>query len=333
VRRTFPAPAGRPAGSGAAGSADGPLCVSRAARRVFAGESAAALHPDLRGFLADLARPYGLTLRDDLLARGSGQSYGEMAADLMGTAVPADQPVDLIVLAFAVPDVWPERATASYLSHACPGDPVAFALCDQGTAAAFTGLRLAREYARGGGCRRVLLLVVEQAALHYEPAGPVAPVARHAAVALLCDDTGTARLHTVRQHAGVTPAEVADLLTAGVADLSAGQEVTLVIGHDLACLAGVGPGQAPGDGPRASAGRVRIAPGAQVRIAPAGQPSTGVWWELAGGLPAWTAEGRRVLLAEYDQSLRYLCLSALDAGAAPPRRQPPAARRQRHAAL
>jgi len=341
------------------------LRVSRAERRVFDGTSDAALHPDLGVFLADLVRPYGFTLRDDLLARGSGHSYGEMGEALLGAVLPTGQPVDLIVLAFAMPDIWPERATASYLSHLCPGDPMAFAICDQGTAAAFTGLRLAREYARTDGCRRALLLIVEQAALHYQPAlphqlvqshQPVQPhqtvphhqtaspyqialphqavlphrlslphpptqpyrptqpyqppvavdiPARHAAVALLCDESGAARLDTVRQHAGVGLAQVATLLSAELADLAAGRtDVTLVIGRDLACL---GADTTVVD---------------EVRVAPAGQPSTAVWWELAGGLPTWTAQGRLVLLAEYDQALRYLCVSAIDAGATPQPSQP-----------
>jgi hypothetical protein len=96
--------------------------------------------------------------------------------------------------------------------------------------------------------------------------------------------------------------------------------VTLIAGHDLACLAGLGAGSPHGEALRAIVG--------PVRVAPAGQPSTGVWWELAGGLPTWTAEGRRVLLAEYDPALGYLCLSAIDAGAGPPQRRPQVAARQ-----
>jgi hypothetical protein len=309
--------AGPPAAAGAADSGDGPLCVSRAERRSFDGPSAAALHKDLPGFLADLVRPYGLELRGDLLASGAGQSYGEMAGPLVAATTDDSRPVDLLILAFTMPDVWPERATASYLSHLCPGDPMAFAICDQGAAAAFTGLRLAREYARTAGCRRALLLIVEQAVLHYQPAEPVPLPARHAAVALLCEAAGPGRLGTVRQHAGVTPAAAGPLLAAELASLSTGDaDVTLVIGHDLARLAGYRAGEVPAAGPPvlSQAGRT------EVRIAPAGQPGTGVWWELAGGLAAWAAGRRRVLLAEYDPALRYLCVSAVDTGAGPPRR-------------
>ena len=55
------------------------------------------------------------------------------------------RPVDVVILAFAVPDVRAGRTTATYRGAACPGDPLAFAVCDQGPAAAFTALRLAAD--------------------------------------------------------------------------------------------------------------------------------------------------------------------------------------------
>src|SRR2546429_4526707 len=76
-----------------------------------------------------------------------------MAETVMGMAIAPDDAVDLVVLAYAIPDITPGRATAAYLSHICPGNRLAFAVCDQGVAAAFTGLRLIREYARTGGGR------------------------------------------------------------------------------------------------------------------------------------------------------------------------------------
>jgi hypothetical protein len=47
------------------------------------------------------------------------------------------------VLAFSPHDVQPGRQTAAYLSAVNPGAPMAFAVCDQGSAAAFSGLRVA----------------------------------------------------------------------------------------------------------------------------------------------------------------------------------------------
>lgn len=301
---------GRPGRSTARGNtADGgPLRFTRVVSRVFDGRSETSLDPDLRVFVSDLVRPYGLALREDLLQQGSGHSYGEMAEELLRATVPADQPVDLLVLAFAVPDVRPGRSTALYLSDLCPGDPLAFAVCDQGAAAAFTALRLARDYTRTGGCRRALVLVVEQAALHYEPAprpGTGAPVPdRHTAVALLCERTGPAELTALRQHTDVDPGALPALLTAELTDLAAGRaEVVLILG--------------PGLGPGLRAADLDTSMAAEVLLAPAGRPYTGLWSELADGLAGWSSAGRLVLLAEYDPALRYLCVSAMDTATAP----------------
>src|SRR4029077_3226752 len=115
-----------------------------------------------------------------------GQSYGDMAAELIGSAVRADEPVDLLVLAFSIHDLRPGRPGAAYLSHVTPGAPMAFAICDQGSAAAFSGLRIAGEYASSAGIQRALLIVVEQAALPYDC--PVPVPAQHRGVAMLYAD-------------------------------------------------------------------------------------------------------------------------------------------------
>jgi 4-hydroxymandelate oxidase len=295
---TGPAHSGDVAGEG--------LAVSRAERLAFDGASDLARNPDhhalLGVYLADLLRPYGIPFEAGILHQGRGQSYGEMAEAVLNRAVGPDLAVDLLVLAFAVPDLTPGRATAAYLSHVCPGNRLAFAICDQGVAAAFTGLRLIQEYIGTGGCRRGLLVVVEQADLLYEPPAPAAVPSTHAAVALLCGEPEsrsagpgwTARLAAVRLHPDVPPARVDGLLATEVAALAAGRaNVTLVLGAaDL---------KPPDLG--------------RVRVAPAGQPYTGVWWELAGELAETTAD-RRVVLADYDPALRYLCLSAIDVSAA-----------------
>jgi len=242
-----------------------------------------------------MLRPYGLPLAEDGLTQG--QSYGEMAGALIAEDVAADGPVDLLVFAFAVPDVAPWRATACHLSHLCPGQPFAFAVCDQGVTAPFTALRLIREYTSSAGCRRALLVVAEQAAMPYQPAVPAATPARHTVVTLLCDQSGPGRLETVRLHASVAPAEAGRLLASTVADLPAANDLTTVVGASLA--AGTLSAGLPG----------------QVIVASAEQPCTGVWWEVAGRLPAWAApagRGRRILLADYDPLLGHLCLAAIE---------------------
>jgi 4-hydroxymandelate oxidase len=246
-------------------------------RRLFDGSARFTGDPghraELHRYLADLGQPYGLGPPDG----AGGHSYGEMAEVLIGELTADGRPVDVLVLAFAVPDVRPGRATATYLSHICPGNPLAFAVCDQGAAAAFTGLRLAGEYLRTGGCRRALLVIVEQAGLAYPPVSPAPVPARHAAVALLLGDSGPP-VTAVRQHPNVPPAEVPARLAAELATVDTAG-ATLVLGAELAGYRHDGA----------------------VRVAPAGQPMTGVWWELA-------EVAAPVVLADYDGG--QLCLVA-----------------------
>ncbi|HEX9335826.1 MAG TPA: hypothetical protein VF892_08060 [Pseudonocardiaceae bacterium] len=276
---------------------DGSLRVIRSARRVFDEVSDLAFDPMLRVYLGDMVRPYGLALRDDLLDDGAGQSYGEMAEHVIRDLVSADEPVDLIVLAFGIHDIRLGRATACYLAEICPGDPMAFAVCEQGSAAAFTALRLIGEYGRSGAARRALLVVAEQSALHYQPAAPTELPERHTAVAFLCEHVpGDHRPIVVRQHADVSAQLAGALLADDVAALSAGRsDVTLVLGGGLAQI-----------------GHTYLAE--HTVLAPAGRPYTGPWWELADGLDQWREAGRLVLLAEYEPTLRYLSLSAVDLG-------------------
>ncbi|GAA1172138.1 hypothetical protein F4556_006473 [Kitasatospora gansuensis] len=168
---------------------DGPSVhwgIRRTVRLAFPEPAALADDPvhaeRLRRYLTDLLRPYGRELDPGPFR---GQSYGEMAEALIRATVPAGESVDLLVLAYSVPDLTPGRATASYLSHVCPGTPMAFAVSDHGSASAFTALRLVDAYARSGGLRRALLLVVEQDALPYDPGVPVTVPAESRGVALL----------------------------------------------------------------------------------------------------------------------------------------------------
>jgi hypothetical protein len=285
-----------------------PVAVTAVGRRVFDGDSPLAADPEHHrrhgDYLRDMLAPYG-TAPDDV-TDGRGHSYGEMAHALIADSVPADAPADLLVLAFAVPDIAPGRATATYLSHVCPGTPTAFAISDQGTATAHTALRIVREYVSGGACKSGLLLVVEQAALHHEPLTPAPVPTRHTAVLLRVDAVsgshpGTAtpagRIADVRQHTGVDPDAVAALLAAETAALSAGHDdVTVLLGELLADAAGPVPG---------------------ARIADAGSPYTGMWWELAAELAA-PQHARRVLAADYDPVLRILSVTAADVAARRP---------------
>ena len=270
-----------------------PIHLVRARRRAFDEPSSHAVDADdrakLRRYLSDLTRPHGLALREDLITDGTGQAYGAMGEAIIDATVPVDEPVDLLVMAMAVPDVHPGRATATYLSHVCPGRPLAFTICDQGVAAAFTALRLAHDYTVHGRSQRSLVLVVEQSTLHYEPAAPVTLPRRDTAVGLLLQagTPGGTQGPVVRQHTDVAPGEVAAVLHAELDHLPCG---TVILGETLRTHMGHG-----------GAGATAL------RTVPAGQPSTGVWWALVDELAQPQAE--HVVVAEYEPALRYLCLA------------------------
>lgn len=280
------------------------LHLVRAVRRTFTGPAEFLADPGNRArvgaYLTDMAGAYAREMPAAVLGEppspALGHSYGEMAQALIGQAVLAGEPVDLLVLAFSVHDLRPGRQTAAYLSHLTPGAPMAFAICDQGSAAAFSGLRIARAYASSAGIRRALLIVVEQAALPY--GCPVPVPSQHRGVAMLYGESAMprARVADVRQHPGVPPGEAARLAAADLCELVASHhEVSLVISDALAAV-----WAAP------AAGRVRVMP--------PGQPSTDVWWGLIDELSGDGGRPDLLVAADYDPGLRYLCLTAFDTG-------------------
>jgi hypothetical protein len=275
------------------------LCLVRAVRGAFPGPahflSDSGHRAKTAAYMAGLARTGGRTISADLLdeppVADLGHSYGEMAQALIESAVHADEPVDLLILAFSVHDMRPGRQTAAYLSHVTPGAPMAFAVCDQGSAAAFSGLRIAREYVASAGVRSALLIVVEQGTLPYRC--PVPLPSHHQGAALLLGEGSQpqARIIGVRQHPGIPPGEVAAMAAADLADLAGDRsDVTLMLRDALA--------------------DVWTEPAAaRTWVSLTGQPFTGVWWRLIDEL---AGEPGLLVAADYEPDLRYLCLTAFD---------------------
>ncbi|WP_406194072.1 hypothetical protein OH807_04375 [Kitasatospora sp. NBC_01560] len=277
----------------AAAAAPG-LGITRAVTGYFDGRSETSLDPDLRVFVSDLARPYGLPLREDLLVEGVGHSYEEMAEGLLREALADGRPVDLLILAFDTPDVRPAAPSSLALSRSCPGEPLSFALCDQGTAAAFSALRIAAEYHRTGACRRAVVVLAEQTTLHHHPHVPVELPERHCAVVLVCEEVDGGGGLAVRQQSTADAELAAKTVRAEVQELGAGASVLLGAGLDF------GPEAGPEfDGATA---------------ATPGQPFTGLWSALAEQLPAWRADGRPLLAAGLDRRLGILSTLTLGAG-------------------
>jgi 4-hydroxymandelate oxidase len=264
------------------------LALRRVAHRGHTGpavaDSSLAAHPTLRPYLTDLAATHGLALREEVL--GTGQAYAELAAPAIEAVTAPDEPVDLLVLAYGVPDVQPGRNAALQLAAHCPGRPLAFAVCDQGPAAAFTALGLAADYAATGACTRAVLVVAEQTAVPYPLTAPAPVPERHAAVAVLLE-SGAAPAH-VRAHADLPPEAAGAVLAAEVAELTGERDdVTLVLGPGVVTVPDV--------------------PGAEVLRGAPGLPYTGVWARLADGEP-----GRFLVIADYDLALGYLCVAGLE---------------------
>ncbi|WP_051817958.1 hypothetical protein [Kitasatospora sp. NRRL B-11411] len=253
------------------------LRVTRAVAAGIDGRSAASLHPDLRTFTADLVRPYGLPLREDLLAEGAGHDYAEMAAGLLERALPGGEPADLLILAFSSPDVRPAAPASLRLSRHCPGQPTAFAVCDQGSATAFAALRIAAAHHRTGGCRRAVVVLAEQSALHHRPAAPVELPAEHRAVVLVCEEAPGEGMR-VRQQARPDGAQA--LRTVREEHRALGPGAGLLLAADLASHG------SPEDAEGTAAARP-------------GQPFTGVWSLLADRLPG---DGP-LLVADHDRRL------------------------------
>ncbi|MER5350892.1 hypothetical protein ABT093_11215 [Kitasatospora sp. NPDC002551] len=264
--------------------------LTRVLTRYTDGRSELSLDPDLRVFVSDLVRPYGLPLREDLLAEGAGHAYEELAADLLTEALGPDEPADVLVQAFDSPDVRPGAPTSLALSRSCPGAPLALALCDQGTAGAFAALRAATAYQRTGVAHRAVVVLAEQTALHYEAAAPVALPERHCAVVLVCELVPGEEL-TVRQGGGADAGSAAEQVRREAKDLGEGAAVLLSAALEV--------------------------PGLDAVRVPAGQPFTGLWSALAAHLPAWRAERRPVLLADLDPRLGVLSTLTLRAGPKP----------------
>ncbi|MFJ4093872.1 hypothetical protein ACIPYS_20030 [Kitasatospora sp. NPDC089913] len=261
--------------------------LTRVLTRYADGRSELSLDPDLRVFVTDLVRPYGLPLREDLLAEGAGHAYEELAAGLLAEALGPDEPADVLIQAFDSPDVRPGAPTSLALSRSCAGTPTALALCDQGTAGAFAALRAALAYQRTGVARRAVVVLAEQTTLHHLPPEPVTLPDRHCAVVLVCETLPGEEL-TVRQDSGATAESAAEEVRRQAKELGEEAVVLLAAGLEV--------------------------PGPDVVRTPAGQPFTGLWSVLADRLPGWRSERRPVLLADLDPRLGVLSTLTLRAG-------------------
>jgi hypothetical protein len=276
-----------------------PLRLSRLVSRTFSGGRPFLpdpLEPSLSRLQADLVRPYPVEYRPELLERGERNTFIEMTQQLLADLPPLEEPLDLVLVANTAPDADPRRSPSCYLADVLPGDPLAFNLSDQGTAVGFTALRLVSEYAAADAFRRALVVLLDQRTFLFDTAGARDVPRQDRAVALLFGPEGRAGEPVTRQAADVAPDEVHATLGAVLNEPDgggAGRPITLITGQGLDAE--------------------RFGPGIDVRPAPPGLPCTGPWSALADVLPEFAGSGpRRMVVAEYDSTLRYLSTTTLD---------------------
>ncbi|MBB5874096.1 4-hydroxymandelate oxidase [Allocatelliglobosispora scoriae] len=254
------------------GTVPASLRIAAVRRRSFTGEGEGS--PRLQQYTEDLARPYGVGVREDVLAR-SHTSYAAMSDAMVADLVPEASPPDLIVIAYTVPEIDPRRCVTTRLNQHSAGDPFGFAVSDQGTAAPFTALALIGEHLAAGLAHRAVLIVVEQGDVPYEtPPGTVVP-GQDTAVALLLEAAGSHRVTALRRRTGVALSDVDAMVAAELAALPDGPSLVTVIGPD-----------------RVVADMVCTAP----------------WWTLTEELGA----AGRTVVVDHDPDLGYLSVLVVD---------------------
>ncbi|NUS89044.1 MAG: hypothetical protein HOY75_41680, partial [Streptomyces sp.] len=97
-------------------------------------------------------------------ASGGGGQHAPGTSGL-GTSGPGlSRPLDYLVVAHEAYDAAPAGLAAGFLAEACPGEPRAFSIADQGIGAPFSGLKVLDRIHRSGGLSDAALFVLDPAA-------------------------------------------------------------------------------------------------------------------------------------------------------------------------
>jgi hypothetical protein len=232
----------------------------------------ARIHPERRPHLvavgheriaADLLRIYRHELAGGTGAVPvalNGNSFRSMTEELVAELA-VGAPLDVVLLAYEKPDVHVPEVAGCYLSHACPGEPVAFSVSDQGVGAPFTALRIADAMCRDSASSAGALFVLDRAVLAGDESTD------DSAVLLRFGGTGPTAVTAVTETVVTDPAVALAALVASASD------ATVVVGAGLAAVAPDG-----------------------VAVAAARLGCTGPWAALAR---RWPVTGT-VVLADHD---------------------------------
>ncbi|AJE85963.1 MULTISPECIES: hypothetical protein [Streptomyces] len=231
--------------------------------------------PYLVRYHQDLVRPFGAEVDPARWSAGPQVGFPQLVDHLLAAADGEKLDPDLIVLAYALPDLHPFVTTASYLNHRLGNRARSFAVSEQGLLAPFTALRIAAAHQRGGRGTRALIAVLEQTSLPvYDPLAHDSGLV-DSAVLLAVDAEGDGHPRVLRsgtegQHLGG--------LGAVLAEAPAGARL-LVTGART---------------------EVPETPGVDVHRARPDTYCTGVWLELSRRLPEWRERYDTLVLHDAD---------------------------------
>ena len=241
--------------------------------------------------------PFGVELDFARLEHSPNVGFTELAEGVLGALPrPIDSP-DLLVFAYALPDLFPLTAVTAHLNHLLGGHSHSFGVSEQGLPAPFTALKIADAYARSGRCDTLALFVCEQNTLPYaDPLVDDNDLVNSAAL-LYFDGNGGYEFAGTR--GGPVLGELVSELTADLAPDSA--------------LLVAGPWIAP---------EHLAATGLPVRQAAAGSYCTSVWLELARHHAGWAGTYRHLVLCDTDprtgrSQVALLRLRPADSGESP----------------
>lgn len=248
-------------------------------------------------YLADMVRPHGVPYSERLFVAGNHNSFAYLGERLLAES---GMDPELLLIAHAATDCEPGRSLSGHLSTLCPGEPLVFAISDQGELSPFSALRILHGYVTAGWRRDALLLILDQSTLPYPGARRAADERTDHAIGLsfgpAAEGTGPV-LTGVAQRFDVSPARITDVLADVVAEFPAAPgPVTVITSGAVLAMAEL---------PVALTGTVRLSTGGPRCVPP---------WATLATLVAEPVSGR-IALIEYDETLAGLAVAVFDAPA------------------
>ena len=143
------------------------LRLGRPAARAFPGRRPAALGGVELRFMTQFLAAFGEEPDHERHAAGGGNSFTDMARELLDGLDRPLPPLDKVVLAYHVPDMSVVEVAGCYLAGRWPGNPEVFSVSGQGVGAPFTALRILSRMHSAGDVAEGAVLVLDQSTLPY----------------------------------------------------------------------------------------------------------------------------------------------------------------------